>query len=145
MTTETESHDRLARLGDALDRAVRADLAAHRRSSRRIMRHPRRLAAGAALAVVVVPAAAFAATQLITTNQVAASLPQGTKALIGTDPTCNVVTANVEYHCVLANAPTPGPPPQLGTRDRHDGRGLGPTERPGEGSERAGSLDQRTV
>ncbi len=115
MTTDTESHDRLERLGEALNRAVQADLSSHRRSSRRLMRHPRRLAAGAALAVVVVPAAAFAATQLITTNQVAASLPQGTKALIGTDPTCTVVTANVEYHCVLASAPDPGPPPQMGT------------------------------
>ena len=114
MTTETDTQDRLARLGEALDRAVRADLAAHA-GARRRMRHPRRLAAGAALAVVLVPAAAIAATQLTTSNQVAASLPQGTKALIGTDPTCTVVTANVEYHCVLANAPDPGPPPQLGT------------------------------
>jgi hypothetical protein len=117
MTTETESHDRLARLGDALDRAVRADLATHRRGSRRLMRHPRRLAAGAALAVVVVPAAAFAATQLITTNQVAASLPQGTRALIGTDPTCTVVTANVEYHCVLAQAPSNVGAPIVGGTD----------------------------
>lgn len=114
MMNETESHERLARLGEALDRAVRADLAGHVGARGRHMRHPRRLAAGAALAVVVVPAAAIAATQLITTNQVAASLPQGTKALIGTDPSCTVVTANVEYHCVLANAPSPGPPPQLG-------------------------------
>ena len=114
MTTETERQDRLARLGEALDRAVRADLAAHT-GARRRMRHPRRLAAGAALAVVLIPAAAIAATQLTTTNQVAASLPQGTKALIGTDPSCTVVTADVEYHCVLATAPEPGPPPRMGT------------------------------
>jgi len=63
---------------------------------------------------VIVPAAAIAATQLLSPAQVAASLPQGTKALIGTDPTCTVVTANVEYHCVLANAPDPGPPPSMG-------------------------------
>ena len=54
------------------------------------MRRPRRLAAGAVLAVVLVPAAAIAATQLLSPTQVAASLPQGTKALIGTDPSCTV-------------------------------------------------------
>jgi hypothetical protein len=114
MSIETESHDRLARLGEALDRAVRADLAAHSGARRRV-RRPRRVAAGAALTAVLVPAAAVAATQLLSPGQVAASLPTGTKALIGTDPSCTVVTANVEYHCVLAKAPDPGPPPDLGS------------------------------
>ncbi|MGH2873378.1 MAG: hypothetical protein ACRDL5_13080, partial [Solirubrobacteraceae bacterium] len=67
------------------------------------------------LAAIAVPAAAIAATQLISTGQVAASLPQGTKALIGTDPTCMVVTANVEYHCVLAKAPSNDGAPQSGS------------------------------
>ncbi len=111
MTTDTQLPDRLAQLGEALDRAVRADLAARSPRARRL-RSPRRVAAGVALLAVVVPAAAFAATQLLVTpSQVAASLPQGTKALIGTDPTCTVVTANVEYQCVLASAPGGGPAP----------------------------------
>jgi len=112
MTPDTHLPDRLAQLGEALERAARADLAS--RSRVRRLRHPRRVLAGVALTAIVLPAAAIAATQLISPGQVAASLPQGTKALIGTDPTCTVVTPNVEYHCVLANAPDPGPPPQLG-------------------------------
>ena len=114
MTSETQLPDRLARLGEALDRAVRADLAAGSGASRRL-RHPRRVAAGVVLTAIVVPAAAFAATQLISTGQVAASLPQGTRALIGTDPTCTVVQANVEYHCVLAKAPSGIAVPDVGT------------------------------
>lgn len=111
MTTDTQLPDRLAQLGEALDRAVRADLAAQSPRARR-PRHPRRVAAGVGLLAVLVPAAAFAASQLLVSpSQVAASLPQGTKALIGTNPTCTVVTANVEYQCVLASAPGGGPPP----------------------------------
>jgi len=111
MNMTAESADRLERLGRALDRAVRADLAAHA-GARRRLRHPRRLAAAAALTVVLVPAAAIAATQLLSPAQVAASLPQGTKALIGTNPSCTVVTADVEYQCVLTHAPSNdgGPP-----------------------------------
>lgn len=112
MTTDTQIPDRLAQLGEALDRAVRADLAAqgqlHGRRSRHSRRLPRtrRLVVGVVAAAVLVPAGAIAATSLISTSQVAASLPQGTKALIGTNPSCNVVTAGVEYHCVLASAPS---------------------------------------
>jgi len=51
-------------------------------------------------------AAAIAADQLTTTD-VAKSLPAGTAALIGTDPTCTVVAKNVEYRCVLAKPPAP--------------------------------------
>jgi hypothetical protein len=113
MTIEDQLPDHLALLGEALDRAARADLAAH--SPGRRLRHPRRVAAGVGLFAVLAPAAAIAARQLLVSpSQVAASLPQGTKALIGTDPTCTVVMANVEYQCLLANAPSPGPPPQLG-------------------------------
>jgi hypothetical protein len=118
MTADTHIPYRLAQLGEALDRAVRADLVARPQSHGQRVRRPgrlprtRRLAVGIAATVVLVPAVAVAATQLLSTSQVAASLPQGTKALIGTDPTCTVVTANVEYHCVLAQAPSEsgGPP-----------------------------------
>jgi hypothetical protein len=96
--------DRLSRLGQALDRAVRADLAVSRSRRARLLRRPH-LLAGAAVVGVLVPAAAIAATQLITTSQVAASLPQGTRALIGTNPSCTAVVANVEYHCTLAKPP----------------------------------------
>jgi hypothetical protein len=112
MTTDTHIPDRLAQLGEALDRAVRADLAGQHGGHQQRVRRPRRLPRTRRLVVaivataVLVPAAAVAATDLLSTSQVAASLPQGTKALIGTDPTCTVVTANVEYHCVLAQAPS---------------------------------------
>ena len=42
-----------------------------------------------------------------TSEDVAASLPAGTLALAGTNPTCTVVRENVEYHCVLEKAPAP--------------------------------------
>ena len=62
----------------------------------------------AAALVVVVPGAALAADRLLVDEQdVAASLPAGTLALAGTNPTCTVVRENVEYHCVLEKAPAP--------------------------------------
>lgn len=82
-------------LGDALERATAADLAATRRR-----RAPRKLATIAAL-VVAIPGLAFAANALISSEEVAASLPAGTRMLQGTEPRCTVVTADVEYHCVL--------------------------------------------
>jgi hypothetical protein len=108
--TDTHMPENLVRLGDALDRAVQADLAGPAQRPRQRLRHPRRVAAGVALTAVLVPAAAIAATQLISTNQVAASLPQGTLALAGTHPICTVVQAGVEYHCVLAKAPSDATP-----------------------------------
>ncbi len=96
--------DRLVSLRHALERAAANDLQS--RSRRGWARHPRRLAIGATIAVIGIPAAAVAATQLISTGQVAASLPQGTRALIGTDPTCTVVQSGIEYHCTLASAPS---------------------------------------
>ena len=50
---------------------------------------------------------AIAANQLISTNDVAQSMPAGTLALAGTEPTCTVVTKDVEFHCVLARSPAP--------------------------------------
>jgi hypothetical protein len=34
-------------------------------------------------------------------------MPAGTLALAGTEPTCTIVTKDVEFHCVLAKAPAP--------------------------------------
>ena len=95
------SSSELNDLGDALERAAAADV----RPARRV---PRKLLLAAAAIAVAVPGIAFAAHELTTSEQVAASLPAGTKMLIGTDPTCTVVKANVEYHCVLGKAiPSP--------------------------------------
>src|SRR3954452_6909648 len=91
------STDELNDLGDALERAAATDL----RPRRRV---PRKLLLAAAVVAVAVPGLAFAGYQLTTNEEVAASLPAGTKMLIGTDPSCTVVTANVEYHCVLGKA-----------------------------------------
>src|SRR5262249_33924574 len=92
----------LAGLGDALARAAAADLA---RAPRRRAR--RRLAVAAAAAVVALPGIAFAADRLVGGDEVAASMPAGTLALAGTEPTCTVVSQDVEYHCVLARPPAP--------------------------------------
>ena len=88
-------------LGDQLERAAATDL----RPRRRV---PRKLLLAAAAIAVAVPGIAFAAHELTTNEEVAASLPAGTKMLIGTDPACTVVKANVEFHCVLGKAiPSP--------------------------------------
>jgi hypothetical protein len=92
------SSNELNDLGDALERAASADLHPPRR------RVPRKLILTAAAVAVAVPGLAFAGYQLTTNEEVAASLPAGTKMLAGTDPACTVVKANVEYHCVLGKA-----------------------------------------
>jgi hypothetical protein len=95
-----EQTTRLDRLGDALEAAATRDLTARRR--------PRRRGVAAVLAAaVLVPTAAFAASRLISNEEVAKSLPAGTLSLAGTEPTCTTVTEGVEYHCVLAKAPAP--------------------------------------
>jgi hypothetical protein len=94
---------RLARLGDELERAAAADLAAGRR--RRIS--PRALALAAAIAVVLGSGIAVAAVQLTSPSSVAHSLPAGTAALLGTHPVCTVVEQGVEYRCTLARPPAP--------------------------------------
>lgn len=86
-------------LGDALERAAKADLAARpRRVSRRLV------IAIAALAIAV-PGLAVAADALIGPEEVAAGLPAGTKMLAGTDPVCTAVEQGIEYHCVLTRLP----------------------------------------
>jgi hypothetical protein len=100
---------RLTALGDALERAAAADLAAARRRRLR-----RRAAAGAAVLAVAVPGGALAAS-LLSTSDVARSLPAGTKFLVGTTPHCTVVREDVEYHCTISGAFTPDEPDLKGT------------------------------
>jgi hypothetical protein len=90
----------LERLGDELERAVAADIARPRR-------WPRKLLLVAAALAIAVPGIAFAADALISEEEVAASLPAGTKMLQGTEPSCTVVVQDVEYLCVLRNPPQP--------------------------------------
>lgn len=92
----------LTRLGDALERAAAADLAAREPRGRRVSR---KLFVSLAALAVAVPGIAFAATALISTDEVAASLPAGTRMLQGTDPTCEVVVQDVEYRCTLSRPP----------------------------------------
>lgn len=106
---------RLETIGDALERAATADLAARAaRPAPRPRRTPsRRFVLVVAALAVAIPGAAVAATELISDNAtVAQSIPAGTLSLIGTEPTCTTVTANVEYHCTLAKVPSNdgGPP-----------------------------------
>jgi hypothetical protein len=94
---------RLTRLGNALEASARADLARGRFSRR----PSRRIAVVVAALAVAIPGVAIAANLLISNDQVAASMPAGTLALAGTEPTCTTVKAEVEFHCVLAKAPAP--------------------------------------
>jgi len=96
----------LARLGDDLERATAADLAGPREQpahSRR--RVSRRLVVAIAALAILVPGVAIAANQLTSTSDVAQSMPAGTLALAGTEPSCTIVTQDVEFHCTLARAP----------------------------------------
>lgn len=91
----------LIRLGDDLERACAADVA------RRRPRRTRRLVLVAAVVAAVLGGAAAIAADQLTSDDVAHSLPAGTAALIGTDPTCTAVKNGVEYHCTLAKPPYP--------------------------------------
>jgi hypothetical protein len=98
----------LTRLGDDLERAATADLARARPAPTRTRRRvSRRLVIAIAALAILVPGVAIAANQLTSTSDVAQSMPAGTLALAGTEPTCTIVTKDVEFHCVLANAPAP--------------------------------------
>jgi hypothetical protein len=102
----TELDPQLHALGDRLERAAAADLATSSQAvARRRRRISRRVAIAIATLAIAIPGAAIAANQLISTDEVAQSLPAGTLALAGTDPTCTVVKKDVEFHCVLAKAP----------------------------------------
>jgi hypothetical protein len=89
----------LDRIGDILEHAMEDDLGPRRR------RKPILVAVLAA--VVIIPAGAYAGSKLISTNNVARSIPAGTFALAGTSPSCTTVTEGVEYHCLLAKPPAP--------------------------------------
>lgn len=99
----TELSPELRRLGTALEQSATDDLDA-RAAARRPVRRRRRLMLAVAAAIVL-PSAAFAADQLLTTDDVANSMPAGAKIFEGRTATCSVVTNNVEYHCVLDKAP----------------------------------------
>jgi hypothetical protein len=105
----------LARLGDELERAAIADLGATAPVALRPRRISRRLAVAIAVAVIGIPGVAIAANQLTSSSDVAASMPAGTLALAGTEPTCTIVTEGVEFHCVLAKAPAPEVSDWMGT------------------------------
>jgi type 1 fimbria pilin len=64
----------------------------------------RKLVIALAVVVVAVSATAFAASQL-SGSAVAQSMPAGTLALAGTEPSCTVVSEGIEYHCTLNSAP----------------------------------------
>jgi hypothetical protein len=113
MTTEDP---RLALLGNALQEAAAADLGRDR-PPRRAPR--RRLGTRAAVALVAaalaVPAAAIATGAFTSDEDVAASIPKGTYAFTGTEPTCTTLRDGVEYECVLAKAPNGEVPPGSGS------------------------------
>jgi hypothetical protein len=103
MTSTASTRQSLADLGDALRAATAADLARGARRRRR-----RTVAGVLAAAAVVLPGGALAADALISGDDVARSIPQGTWALMGTHPRCTVVRVNVEFDCVLEAAPRAG-------------------------------------
>jgi hypothetical protein len=103
----TDLQPTLHRLGDALEEAAEADLRARLAAEPRRRRITTRVAVAVAAVAILVPGVAIAATQLIGTEEVEQSLPAGTLSLAGTNPTCTVVEQDVEYLCVLENAPAP--------------------------------------
>ena len=100
----------LAELGDAIERAAEANLASTART--RSHRRPKLLLVVAAL-VIAVPGLAYAASTLISTDEVAAGLPAGTRMLQDTNPRCSVVREGIEYHCVLTRLPANPEVPDL--------------------------------
>jgi len=98
----------LDRLGDALEGAVHAELSPASEAGRpRRLGFSSRAAIAVAILAVLIPGVALAASQLIGTDAVEQSLPAGTLALAGTNPTCTVVVQDVEYLCTLEHAPAP--------------------------------------
>jgi hypothetical protein len=98
----------LDRLGDALEVAARAELTPASEAGRpRRRRFSSRVAIAVAVLAVLIPGVALAASQLIGTDAVEQSLPAGTLALAGTNPTCTEVVQGVEYLCTLERAPAP--------------------------------------
>ena len=104
----TQLDPQLDALGDRLEQAAAADLAAGAQAAApRSRRISHRLLLVAAVLAIAIPGVAIAADQLTGTDEVAQSMPAGTLALAGTEPSCTVVEQGVEFHCVLAKAPAP--------------------------------------
>jgi hypothetical protein len=93
----TDVFPELRELGDSLESAIAA---ANHRTQRRPRR--RKLVLAVAVLALALPGLAIGAAKLISNDEVAASLPAGTKMLAGTDPRCTVVTEGIEYHCTLS-------------------------------------------
>lgn len=127
----TITDPRLPLLGDALREAAATDLArsvdqaagqkrsAGGRSRRRTPRRSgigTRARVGVAIlaAALVLPAAAIATGVFSSDQEVAASIPQGTYAFAGTEPSCTTLQAGAEYECVLGRAPSGEVPPGSG-------------------------------
>jgi hypothetical protein len=85
--------DRLAAIGDDLERAARADRRRHARRRRRVL--------GGALAIAILVPGAAVAGSLLSESDVARSMPAGTRFLVGTEPSCETITEGVEYHCTI--------------------------------------------
>jgi hypothetical protein len=92
----------LRQLGDAIEQAAAAQLTGRSRPRARM---PRRLLLVVAVVLVAIPGLAYAASSLVSSDEVAAGLPAGTKMLQDTEPRCTVVRQDVEYHCVLTHLP----------------------------------------
>jgi len=103
----TDVQNTLRQLADALESAADADLHTASPTPARRRRISTRVAIAVAVVAVLVPGMALAASQLIGTGDVEQSLPAGTLALAGTNPTCEVVVQDVEYRCTLERAPAP--------------------------------------
>jgi hypothetical protein len=116
-------------LGDALHQAVVADLArteeapttekqpAREGSPARVRPRRRigtRTAVALAAAALAVPAAAIATGVLTSDQEVAASIPSGSYAFTGTEPTCTTLRQGIEFECVLGRAPSGEVPPGSG-------------------------------
>jgi hypothetical protein len=91
----------LDQLGGVVERAAARDLA---RTGQTAARRRKLVAVAAGLAILV-PGLAYAASTLLSTEEVAAGLPAGTRMLQGTNPHCSVVREGIEYHCVLSKLP----------------------------------------
>lgn len=101
----------LKKLGDSLERAAARDL--ERTHTRR--RVSRRMLVTVAVVIAAGTGIAIGATQLISNETVATSMPAGAAWLANTDPSCTTVTEGVEYHCVLAKHPSDAISDWLGT------------------------------
>jgi hypothetical protein len=109
----------LTDLGNALHAAVSEELTAvpaspaSRRRLGRLRSHPR-VIAGVVVAAFAGSGVAAVAGAFDSPQQVAASMPAGTLALLNTQPSCTVVHAGVEYHCTLGTAPSDNGGPEAG-------------------------------